>query len=255
LVQSQCGSRYLPRNQMKSSLLYQDRSVSVVREMFASISQSYDFANLILSGGMHLIWNRCLAREAATKGTRYFLDICSGTGAIPKAICRVSRSHAMITMVDICPEMLRIAVRSTKSAQLSASFVAGDAQSMPMLPNDCYDVATMAYGIRNIPDAQLALNEALRTLKPGGRICILELTRPRSAILRGLHKIFVKSAIPALGALISGKPQAYKYLAQSIASFIDPEELSSMMQAAGFRNIAVRPLCGGIATIFTGCKE
>lgn len=239
---------------MKAELPYQGRSVSQVCDMFASISRSYDFANLILSGGMHLVWNRCLAKEAAQFDAKHFLDLCSGTGAIPRALHRVCRNVASITLVDVCPDMLQIAVRRIGKQKLQASFIAADAQRLPLLANDSYDAATMAYGIRNIPDPSLALQEAFRALKPGGRLCILELTRPRWAILRNLHRMFIKGAIPVIGAIISGKPQAYRYLAQSIANFISSEELSEMMRSSGFQNIKIQPLCGGIATIFVAEK-
>ena len=226
--------------------MYTGSAPDTIRACFADIASGYDRANGFNSLGLHHIWNQKLV-DSVGKGDT-LLDLCAGTGEIASRYCATYNASA--TLLDFCPEMLEIA--KTKSPLFKT--IVADVQHIPL--SDCiYDAITIAYGIRNVKDRSACFNEVSRLLKPGGHFGILELTKPKSFLLRAMHKAYTTTALPIIGKLISGNKEAYQYLASSIQQFVEPQTLHQELIAANLTPIKTLSLAGGIATIIISCPS
>ena len=159
-------------------------------------------------------------------------------------------------MLDFSEKMLECAQAQAKIQNLyrhDINYLQADAQEIPLLENSV-DCATMAYGIRNVPNPERCLREVYRVLRPRGTFGILELTQPDNAFLRFGHGLYLKMILPLIGKLATPNPEAYNYLRKSIRSFIPTSTLMELMKKTGFANVKKFPLCGGVATIITGTK-
>jgi demethylmenaquinone methyltransferase/2-methoxy-6-polyprenyl-1,4-benzoquinol methylase len=232
--------------------VYQRNSPHSIQNLFASIASSYDRTNNILSLGMHLLWNRALVRSLDAKPTDYFLDLCAGTGAITACYIKAVRPQTSVSLVDFCKPMLNQARLRLKRFNY-ISYVVADACHLP-LPNNKFQRIAMAYGLRNIKNPQLALNEAYRVLDDEGLLVILELTRPKIFLLRYIHKFWLRYVLPKLGKWISQNEQAYDYLQNSIHSFKEPYEIIDLLRKSGFNQVTHRALHGQIASLFIARK-
>lgn len=228
--------------------------------MFGTIANSYDRMNGILSLQLHRLWNRKLMRETlkGLPGTNFtFADLCCGTGAITLPWLATNAHQQSAHLIDFCREMLKVAEQKAKAANLTAShrieYIKADVQSLP-LPSNFLDFATIAYGIRNVKTPLLCFEEVFRTLKPNGTFGILELTKPKSLFLNFGHSIYLKTLLPLLGKLFSNNAEAYRYLSQSIQTFVEPVELQLLLTNVGFRSIRLIPLFGGISTLLIAQK-
>lgn len=243
---------------------YNKEDAESIQNMFASIAPRYDRGNAILSFCLFHFWNRALIEATLLQSptpTR-ILDLCSGTGEITLRYLKMAHKRGLsleeqqITLVDFSSNMLeeaekRIANASTYGATLQ--FHCADAQKLPF-PNHHFDAVVIAYGIRNIAVPSHCLDEVYRVLRPGGRLGIVELTRPRYRILRFGHFLYMHTLVPLIGRIVSNNQEAYHYLRESIETFITPEELLHSMRMAGFSMPLCRSLMGGIATLFLGQK-
>lgn len=228
-----------------------------IQAMFGSIAKRYDKANAILSLRMHKWWNAELVRRV-TEGKRpeAILDLCCGTGDIAYAYLQTSESKKNAILVDFCHEMLECAKHKAQTKKLDKhqiSYIQADVQKLP-LPDSLMPCATMAYGIRNVRDPQQCFQEVYRVLKPGGIFGILELTQPSNAFMRIGHFLYLRTALPLIGKLVTTNKEAYQYLCKSIRAFIPPRQLEEMLANAGFHNTYSKPLTCGIATIIIGHK-
>lgn len=226
--------------------------VEEVRGIFSSIPRSYDFLNHFLSFRRDVAWRRFTVRRMLFSRTRRLLDVATGTGdlAIEAAL-----AHPEITVVglDLVPRMLDIGHDKVRRRGLEGRvrLVEGDALELPF-DDGSFDVASIAFGIRNIPDRAAALREMARVVVPGGRVLVLELTRPQNGFVRAFYSIYLNGLLPILGRLISGDSQAYRYLADSIMEFPSPEEFSEIMRGAGLEGVRAHPLTFGVAHLHEG---
>lgn len=220
-----------------------------IQAMFNSIAANYDRANAILSWGMHRSWNRELVKQVGPSSK--LLDLCAGTGDIAYAYLK-KNPQAEAHLLDFSSEMLARAEQKRKKGQ-QVQFIKGDAMALP-LPDNSYPCTTMAYGIRNIQNPLKSLEEIHRVLRPQGVVAILELTRPENRWIRKGHSLYLQHLLPKIGRLITSNQEAYNYLCSSIESFIPPEHLLQLLQEAGFREITLKPLTLGTATIFRAIK-
>lgn len=229
--------------------------------MFGSIASSYDRTNAILSFQLHRLWNRRLVNAAIpahlTSQPCTFADLCCGTGAISLPWLTSQKTSHQAKLVDFCPEMLACAKQKASHLQLhqkhDVSYIQADVQSIPLEANTI-DFATMAYGIRNVESPEKCFAEVYRILKNGGTFGILELTEPNNRLLRLGHRLYLKAALPVLGKLFAKNGDAYRYLSQSIQTFVKPQTLSALLKSAGFSSVQIRPLSGGIATLIIARK-
>jgi demethylmenaquinone methyltransferase/2-methoxy-6-polyprenyl-1,4-benzoquinol methylase len=221
--------------------------------MFDRLVGNYDRLNAILSLGLDRGW-RCAAIQtlAPISGGRY-LDLGCGTGDLALELVRVAAT-ARVIGIDPARRMLAAAIRkvAAKKAATAAGirFAAGDALALPIAA-ECLDGVVTGFCLRNLPDRKQALAEMARTTRSGGRLVILELTKPRGAILSLLHRLYGRLVVAGLGRLFSSG-DAYRYLVESIERFPSPEEIAREMERAGWTGIRIRPLTGGIVTLFSG---
>jgi demethylmenaquinone methyltransferase/2-methoxy-6-polyprenyl-1,4-benzoquinol methylase len=238
--------------------MYRKDSPSTIQSMFNSIAKRYDLTNAILSFSLHKRWNRTLIRHVCQESSpQVLLDLCSGTGDIAFDYLHTTSLSCQAYLIDFSSEMLEYAKRKETQYHFHSShqlsYIEADVQKLPF-PNQFADCATMAYGIRNVQNPALCMQDVFRVLKPGGCFGILELTRPRYRLLRLGHQIYLHTLLPFLGKWLTNNQQAYQYLCQSIQTFIEPEELKNLLTANGFIRTQCHSLTGGIATVIIGYK-
>lgn len=238
--------------------MYHKDSPSTIQSMFNSIAKRYDLTNAVLSFSLHKRWNRALISFMRTNTSPHvLLDLCSGTGDIAFEYLHTASVPCRTYLIDFSSEMLEYAKRKEPHCCFHSShqlaYIEADVQRLP-LPDQFADCVTIAYGIRNVQNPALCMQEVFRVLKPGGSFGILELTRPHSRLLRLGHHIYLRTWLPLLGKWLTDNQQAYKYLCQSIQTFIAPEELKNLLTANGFISTQCHSLTGGIATLLIGHK-
>ncbi len=217
-----------------------------VQKMFAAIAPSYDLNNRLHSLWMDQHWRRKAVKLAGVKPGDSVVDVACGTGDLTIAFGnKVGSDHAI--GIDFTYEMLPIARQKSRSR-----FLNGDAQCLP-LPDACADVVSIAFGIRNVADPALAIREFRRVLRPGGRLIILEFSLPTNPVLRGLYNFYFRNILPRTATLISGdKTGAYKYLPESVNTFIGREQMIGMMRDAGFGDVQQFPMTFGVCVCYRG---
>jgi demethylmenaquinone methyltransferase/2-methoxy-6-polyprenyl-1,4-benzoquinol methylase len=222
--------------------------------MFNSIAHRYDFLNHALSLNIDKRWRRMLVDACEVKQGEHVLDVATGTGDV--ALEFVRRTHAA-RIVGLDPSVGMLQVARTKVASDERAkrieIIEGNALALPF-PDASFDVVTIAFGLRNLPDYQRGVSEMARVLKPGGRLAILEFLPPSGAT-RLLFRSYVATVLPIVGRAISGSPEAYRYLASSIGEFIDAESVRTLLRDAGLRDIDTQRLTGGIAGLHLGFKQ
>lgn len=235
---------------------YNKQDPNSIRTLFASIAKRYDVGNAALSMRLYKRWNRQLVDKIRAHGeSKELLDLCCGTGDIALAYLKqVQKAPETIYLIDFCAEMVEFAKQKLAGQTVDLHYIVGDAQEIP-LPSASVDAVTIAYGIRNVANPIRCITEVFRVLRPGGRLGILELTRPANPLMRFGHSIYLKTMVPLVGRLLTSNRQAYEYLQRSIQRFIPVQDLQQMLVEAGFVNTSVTPLCGGIATIVVGDKR
>ena len=217
--------------------------------MFDRIAHRYDFVNRVLSLGIDKSWRRRTVKRLQLGERPRVLDVATGTGDLAIDIARATPG-ATVVGLDPSANMLAIAAKKIEKKGLvdRVTLVEGDAQALPYA--DCeMDAATIAFGIRNVPDRSRALRELARVVRPGGRICVLELGEPKKGVLGAAARFHTRHVVPRLGALLSGSRE-YRYLQTSIAAFPPAEEFAAQMQAAGLHVIEVTPLTFGACTLY-----
>lgn len=226
-----------------------------VHQMFNRISRRYDLLNRILSLGMDLYWRSSAIRELDPQQHLRVLDLACGTGDIALAAAKAD-PHRAVVGVDRAKEMLALANRRLAAAALDhrVSFVLGDGMKIPA-GDSTIDAATIAFGIRNMPDTLTCLREMQRVLRSGGKIVILEFSLPANGALRALHLFYLRRIVPVIGRIVSGDNYAYSYLNKTIETYPFGERFCQLLTSAGFGHVAFRPLNMGIVTIYTGIKD
>lgn len=219
--------------------------------MFDAIAHRYDLLNRVISLGVDQGWRRrtvdALALEG--RGPAEVLDLATGTADLAMMIAR-RHPEVRVTGLDPSRNMLDVGVRKLAETKLDQriTLVEGDAQALPF-EDGRFAGATMAFGIRNVPDRAKALREIARVTRKGGRVAILELGEPKRGIFGPLARFHIRHVVPTIGALISGSRE-YRYLQESIAAFPEPEVFAELMRASGLRVIAVTPLTFGVCNLY-----
>jgi demethylmenaquinone methyltransferase / 2-methoxy-6-polyprenyl-1,4-benzoquinol methylase len=215
-----------------------------VRAMFDRIAPVYDAMNRTMTAGLDRRWRRITAETVVRSGDDV-LDACCGTGDLAIADARAGGN---VTGLDFSERMLERARR--KAPELT--WLSGDLLALPF-GDGSFDAATVGFGVRNVDDLEAALRELRRVLRPGGRLGILEITRPRG-LLSPFYRLWFDGVIPLLGKLLPGG-SAYTYLPASVRRFPGPEELATLIAAAGFRDVRHRTFAGGIVALHTAAAE
>ncbi|NNM88218.1 MAG: bifunctional demethylmenaquinone methyltransferase/2-methoxy-6-polyprenyl-1,4-benzoquinol methylase UbiE [Phycisphaerae bacterium] len=225
-----------------------------VRAMFSAIARSYDLNNHLHSLWIDHYWRRAAVRMAGVKPTDVVADIACGTGDLSLAFLKAGPKRVM--GMDFCHAMLQGACGKMPGGTTAArlSFQEADALRLP-LAHESVDIASIAFGIRNVADWQGCLREFHRIVRPGGRVIILEFSLPSHAVPRALYNFYFRRMIPWTATLISGdRTGAYRYLPRSVSTFITPEQMTSGMEQAGFSQVAARALTLGISVCYRGVR-
>lgn len=220
--------------------------------MFDNIAPKYDLLNHTLSMSIDRVWRRRVVGEVRRAKPGRILDVATGTGDLAIAMARRIRD-VQVLGVDLSEQMLAVARRKIEVRGLDGRIVLdrGDAERLAVA-DASVDVATVAFGVRNFGDLGAGLRELARTIKPGGKVVILEFSRPRNRVFRALYEFYSYKILPRIGGLVSRDKRAYEYLPASVGEFPAPEEFMAMMARAGFRNCRARSQSFGIAQIYIG---
>jgi demethylmenaquinone methyltransferase/2-methoxy-6-polyprenyl-1,4-benzoquinol methylase len=227
-----------------------------VRRMFSAIAGSYDWNNHLHSLWLDQRWRRAAVRMAGIQSTDIVADIACGTGDLSLAFDKAGPKK--IIGIDFCRPMLLQALKKTRRRQPPngrVSFHAGDALRLPLADRSA-DVVSIAFGIRNVADWRRAIDEFHRVLRPGGRLIILEFSLPESAALRGLYNFYFQRILPRTATWLSGdKTGAYRYLPQSVHTFINRDQMMEHLGRAGFAAVSVRSLTCGVCLCYQGVRH
>jgi demethylmenaquinone methyltransferase/2-methoxy-6-polyprenyl-1,4-benzoquinol methylase len=220
-----------------------------IRRVFAAVAQRYDLMNDLMSLGIHRLWKRTLVRLAAPRPGQTIIDLAGGTGDVAALMAAPDR---LVAVCDPSEQMMAAGRERGRSALAHVSWLAGTGEQLP-LADGCVDTLTIAFGIRNVTHIESALTEALRVLKPGGRLLVLEFSTPHM-LIRPFYNLFSFAVIPRLGAWVARAPEAYHYLVESIRRFPDQRAFAVMIEQAGFTTVNYRNLSLGIACIHVGTR-
>mgnify|MGYP000055270905 CR=1 FL=1 len=225
-----------------------------IRSMFDAIAPHYDFLNRLLSLRQDVYWRREMVRALDLPEKPRLLDVACGTGDVVVEVLD-KRPGGTVYGIDFSAEMIAVAHKKTAARlpRAPVHLLTADALALPFAP-EAFDAVTIAFGIRNIQNRHAALSQFHDALKPGGKLAILELNTPPAGRLRRLYMLYFRKLLPAVGGLFSGNVRAYRYLPASVVNFPPPQRFAGRIRAAGFANVAWKPLTAGIATLYVGKK-
>jgi len=231
---------------------------ALVDDVFRSVASRYDLMNDLMSGGLHRAWKDVLANTVnPPKGKRPFalLDVAGGTGDIALRVAAAGGGGTRVTVLDINTDML--AVGRTRAQDRGyddvVTFVHGNAEALPF-PDRSFEAVTIAFGIRNVPRIDAALKEAFRVCRIGGRFLCLEFSTVDVPGLDTLYDLYSFNVIPALGRVVAGDAESYRYLVESIRRFPHPGAFAEMMRNAGFGRVGFERMAGGIVALHSGWR-
>jgi demethylmenaquinone methyltransferase/2-methoxy-6-polyprenyl-1,4-benzoquinol methylase len=228
--------------------------IGMVKEVFSTVTRRYDFLNHFLSLRRDIAWRRFTVQKMRFFQTFRFLDVATGTGDLAIAAARQYRQIQVVGL-DFVQSMMDLAYIKVEKRGLSGrvKFLSGDALNLPFLEKK-FDVAGIAFGIRNIPNKVRVLKEMKRVLVPGGRVMVLEMTAPRNMHFGRIYRLYLNRILPRIAQLFTQNPAAYYYLADSIMHFLDPEDSTRLMEEAGLTRVEQYPLDFGITYLHIGFK-
>jgi demethylmenaquinone methyltransferase/2-methoxy-6-polyprenyl-1,4-benzoquinol methylase len=230
----------------------------LVNDVFHSVARRYDLMNDLMSGGLHRAWKDAVViavNPPRTERPFALLDVAGGTGDVALRVVAASGRGTRATVVDINADMLELgrARAAEHGFDDAVTFAEANAEALPF-DDRCFDAVAIAFGIRNVPRIDRALAEAFRALKLGGRFVCLEFSTVDVPGLDRLYDLYSFNVIPALGGVVTGDAEAYRYLVESIRRFPKPEALADLMRKAGLRRVAYQRLSGGIVALHSGWR-
>ncbi len=226
-----------------------------VAGVFHSVAAKYDLMNDLMSFGVHRIWKKqTIAKTGVRKGDKV-LDLAGGTGDLAYKFCQMVGSQGKVILSDINSSMLEVGKEklTNKGCVGNIEYVQANAECLPF-PDNYFDCITISFGLRNVTDKAKALASMCRVLKPGGRLLVLEFSKPIVPMLSKVYDEYSFKALPFLGKIITQDAESYKYLAESIRKHPDQETLKQMMYDAGFDNVEYKNMTGGIVALHIGYK-
>ena len=230
---------------------YRNNKEKIVSKVFEDVFEKYDIMNDLMSLGIHRLWKKKFIDWLNPSKNTKLIDVASGTGDIAKLFLEKIDYRGNVCCVDENEGMLNISKKKFEQIN-NVQWYCGKAEKLPFKDNE-FDYYTISFGIRNVNDVNIVLDEAYRVLKPGGKFICLEFSKVKSEILNKLYQIYSKS-IPKIGKFVVGKSEPYEYLVKSIREFYSQEELLELMEKSNFVNSSYKNLSGGIVAIHSGWK-
>ena len=232
-----------------------DEKAGRVAGVFHSVAARYDVMNDLMSGGVHRLWKRFTIELSAVRPGQRVLDIAGGTGDLSYQFARRVGDDGLVVLADINASMLNVGRDRLldRGSAGNIQFAQADAQYLPF-PDNTFDCISIAFGLRNVTDKDLALSAMLNALKPGGRLLVLEFSKPQNPLLEKAYDAYSFKLLPLMGKLVADDPDSYRYLAESIRMHPDQNTLKAMMDKAGFVNTEFHNLTGGIVALHKGIK-
>jgi demethylmenaquinone methyltransferase/2-methoxy-6-polyprenyl-1,4-benzoquinol methylase len=231
-----------------------DQRIGIVKDIFASVTDKYDFLNRFLSGWRDVAWRKRTVQEMNFFNTNRFLDVATGTGDLALD-CANTYPDVNVTGVDFVQEMVDNGLKKVENQNLKERVILkwGDATNLEFDDNS-FDVTAIAFGIRNIPDKKKAFSEMNRIIVPNGQVMVLELTTPEPGFWRNIYSFYLNGVLPKLAKWFTKNPAAYEYLADSIMNFPTRREFVTLMESMGLKNCKAIPLTFGVCTLYIGNK-
>lgn len=227
-----------------------------VADVFTSVAKKYDIMNDLMSFGIHRLWKRYAISLSGVRSGQQVLDIAGGTGDLAKVFSREVGRHGHVVLSDINAAMLEVGrERLINAGCNNVDFVLANAETLAPFDDESFDLVTISFGLRNVTDKDAALKAMYRVLKPGGRLLILEFSKPVFEPLSKAYDLYSFTALPIMGKLIANDAESYQYLAESIRMHPDQQTLKQMMQHAGFENCDYHNLTAGIVAVHRGFKS
>ena len=232
-----------------------EEKASLVGEVFTSVASRYDIMNDLMSAGVHRLWKRFTIELSAIRPGHRVLDLAGGTGDLASKFSRLVGPEGEVILSDINASMLSTGRdKQTDNGNCgNIQYVQGDAQYLPFEDN-YFDCITIGFGLRNVTDKDRALRSMFRVLKPGGRLLVLEFSKPNNPLLSKIYDTYSFKILPKIGKLIAQDEDSYRYLAESIRMHPDQETLKGMLEDAGFADCDYHNMTGGIVAVHKGLK-
>ena len=232
-----------------------EEKAGMVADVFHSVAARYDLMNDLMSGGIHRIWKRFAIELSGVRKGNAVLDIAGGTGDLAAKFSDIVGTAGRVVLADINDSMLKVGRDKLidSGRQGNIEYVQADAQNLPF-PDDSFDCVTIAFGLRNVTDKDTALRSMLRVLKPGGRLLVLEFSKPTNELMSKAYDAYSFNILPRIGKLVTNDADSYQYLAESIRKHPDQETLKEMMEEAGFNRCEFHNMTGGIVALHKGVK-
>ncbi|MBM9596107.1 bifunctional demethylmenaquinone methyltransferase/2-methoxy-6-polyprenyl-1,4-benzoquinol methylase UbiE [Roseitranquillus sediminis] len=232
----------------------EEAKAGLVHGVFSRVASRYDLMNDLMSGGVHRLWKDAMMDWLAPRPGQRLLDVAGGTGDIAFRFLKRAPSASAVVL-DLTESMLTEGRRRAEAARQAdrLNWAVGDAMALPF-GDASFDVYTISFGIRNVTRPQKALEEALRVLRPGGRLMVLEFSQMPSAMLQRAYDLYSFNVIPRMGQVVAQDRESYKYLVESIRRFPDQETFAGMIREAGFDQVRYRNLSMGVAALHSGWK-
>jgi demethylmenaquinone methyltransferase/2-methoxy-6-polyprenyl-1,4-benzoquinol methylase len=226
-----------------------------VADVFHSVADKYDLMNDLMSAGVHRLWKRYTIEKSGAKKGDTILDLAGGTGDLAAKFTRIVGKDGLVTLSDINGSMLENGRERLTNMGIAGNieYVQANAESLPFEDNK-YDIVTMAFGLRNVTDKDTALRSIYRVLKPGGKLMVLEFSKPVVPGLSTIYDQYSFKLLPLIGKMVANDEDSYRYLAESIRMHPDQEKLKDMFDAAGFERTAYHNMTGGVVALHTGYK-
>ncbi|MBD5177387.1 MAG: bifunctional demethylmenaquinone methyltransferase/2-methoxy-6-polyprenyl-1,4-benzoquinol methylase UbiE [Bacteroidales bacterium] len=224
-----------------------------VRAMFDNIAPAYDFMNRAMTFGLDRVWLRSLLKRACEDKPTQVIDLATGTGDVALAL-RKRLPEATIVGLDLSDGMLAYARRKADQASANINFIQGDCLATG-LPDSSVDLITIAYGVRNFQDLSAGYREMARILRPGGKLCVLELAQPANPLMRACYRLYTSTLVPMAGRILSKDSRAYSYLPESIAAVPQREQMTALMEKAGLADAKFKSLFPGVCVLYTATKK
>jgi demethylmenaquinone methyltransferase / 2-methoxy-6-polyprenyl-1,4-benzoquinol methylase len=231
------------------------QKVALVKEVFQSVAAKYDIMNDLMSLGIHRLWKRYTIDCSGVRSGHKVLDLAGGTGDLSARFSRIVGESGKVILADINEAMLKVGRDKLRDLGIvgNVDYVQANAEELPF-PDNTFDVITIAFGLRNVTDKDKALASMFRVLKPGGRLLVLEFSKPSNELLSKTYDLYSFHLLPKIGQLVANDADSYQYLAESIRMHPPQEELKAMMEHAGFEHTTYQNLTGGIVALHRGYK-